>query len=228
MTSPNFDYSSLIHADDIVRISDEVRYNNKNNIDVFEQSYRLKHKSGQYRWFYDFTNFIRDEHNNLIEVRGYMFDQTVLKQSEYKILSQKQRLNNIIEATNLGTWEWNVISGEVIFNEQWASIIGYTLEELSPISINAWNDNVHPDDLEKSNEALQKHFNGEEDYYSIQCRMKHKDGHWVWVLDRGKVIGWTKDGRPEWMFGTHQDINKSKQIEMELKTALKKAADMIE
>ncbi|MEA2059101.1 MAG: response regulator [Thermodesulfobacteriota bacterium] len=130
--------------------------------------------------------------------------------------TQNDRFNNIIEGTNVGTWEWNVQTGEAIFNERWANIIGYTLKEISPVSIDTWMKFAHRDDLKKSDELLEKHFNGELDYYHFESRMKHKDGSWIWVLDRGKVITQDEDGKPLWVFGTQQDITVSKQAEQEL------------
>jgi PAS domain S-box-containing protein len=65
---------------------------------------------------------------------------------------------------------------------------------------------AHPDDLEQSGELLQAHFRGETPYYDCQCRMRHKDGHWVWVHDRGCVVSWSADGQPLMMYGTHADI----------------------
>lgn len=139
-----------------------------------------------------------------------------LKEVLVEVKSQKERLTNIIEGTNVGTWEWNVQSGQTIFNKQWASIIGYSLEEIQPTTIETWLQYVHPEDLKKSDLMLQKHFNGELQHYSIECRMKHRNGYWVWVFDRGKVVSWTNDGKPLWMFGTHQDITEAKLAEMRL------------
>lgn len=116
------------------------------------------------------------------------------------------KLQYIIEGSNLGTWEWNVQTGEARFNARWAEIVGYTLEELAPIDINTWTRLAHPDDLKRSWRLLERHFAGELPYYEFETRMLHKQGHWVWVHDRGKVIEWTADGRPLWMFGTHTDV----------------------
>ena len=143
-------------------------------------------------------------------------DITKRKQAEEEMKSQKERLNNIIESTNLGTWEWNVQTGETIFNEKWANLIGYTLEEISPVSIETWMKFAHPDDLEESGILLNKHFMSEIDYYYFESRIKHKNLGWIWVLDRGKVVSWTEDGKPEWMCGTHQDISKRKELEEKL------------
>jgi PAS domain S-box-containing protein len=126
-----------------------------------------------------------------------------------------RRLRNIIEGTHVGTWEWNVQTGETVFNGTWAQIVGYTLDGLSPISIKTWEGLVHPDDLKKSGELLNRHFSGELPYYDCECRMRHKDGHWVWVQDRGRVITRTEDGKPLMMFGTHADITGRKWAEAE-------------
>jgi len=144
---------------------------------------------------------------------------TALKKAENALLSEQQRLAGILRGTNAGTWEWNIQTGETTFNSRWAEIIGYSLDEISPISIETWIKFTHPDDLEKSNQLLQANFSGELDYYECEARMKHKNGSWVWILDRGKIVSWTKDNKPLMMMGTHQDISRTKETERELKTS---------
>jgi diguanylate cyclase (GGDEF)-like protein/PAS domain S-box-containing protein len=141
----------------------------------------------------------------------------IATQMNADLMYQAQRLTNILEGTRAGTWEWNILTGETHFNENWAKMIGYELKELEPISINTWLKFVHPEDAQISETLLAKHFSGESAYYEFEARMKHKDGHWVWVLDRGKVTSWSPDGMPLLMSGTHQDINERKQLEFELK-----------
>jgi PAS domain S-box-containing protein len=152
-------------------------------------------------------------------------DITERKKAEEALKNDRQRLANIIEGTRAGTWEWNVQTGETIFNEQWAEIIGYTLEEISPVSIETWMKYAHPDDLQKSEELLERHFLRESEWYEFESRMIHKKGHLVWVLDKGKVASWTDDGKPLWMFGTHQDITNQKRAEENLAAALKRVQE---
>lgn len=140
---------------------------------------------------------------------------TERKQVEDELRRERQRLASIISGTNVGTWEWNVQTGEILFNERWANIIGYTLEELAPISIETRMKFTHPDDLKASGELLKKHFQGDLDYYDFEVRMQHKNGTWVWVLDRGRVSTWTEDGKPLLMMGTQTDITQRKQAEKE-------------
>ena len=145
-----------------------------------------------------------------ILLKATVRDITDRKKSENIFKSEHQRLNNILEGTQAGTWEWNIQTGETTFNEKWAQIVGYTLEELAPVSINTWLALAHPDDMKHSGLLLEKHFSGELPYYDCECRMKHKDGHWVWVHDRGKIVTFSDSGKPLMMFGTHQDITDRK------------------
>ncbi len=139
------------------------------------------------------------------------------KMAEEALQISKWRMESIIQASFIGTWQWNVQTGETIFNELWAEIIGYTLDELAPISIKTWEALVHPDDLKQSAMLLEQHFTGELPYYDCECRIKHKNGQWVWVRDRGSVISFTGDGKPLMMYGTHTDITQRKQSEEALK-----------
>lgn len=147
----------------------------------------------------------------------YSIDVTKREQTNKETEVIKKRLENILYGTGVGTWEWNIPTGEVIFNERWAEMIGYTLGELQPVSIQTWINYVNADDLEKSNNEITRHINGETDQYECESRMKHKNGDWIWVLDRGKIISRTEDGKPLLMYGTHLDITERKKSELQLK-----------
>ncbi|MCG3665016.1 PAS domain S-box protein [Aliarcobacter butzleri] len=216
MLSVYFNYMDLIHPDDINKVQKEVQDFIENGINNFEQSYRIKMKDGVYKYFYDYTNLIRDEHNSVTRIVGYMFDQSNLKEKEDSLIIERNRLANIITGTNAGTWEWNVQTNEVIFNEKWAQMIGYTLDEISPTTINTWMRFVQPDDLEKSKQLLRRHFNKELDYYESEMRMKHKNGSWIWIEARGKVISWNEKDEPIIMMGTHIDVTKEKTLIQEM------------
>ena len=146
-----------------------------------------------------------------------MIDITDLKTTEQILREERQRLASIIQGTNVGTWEWNIQTGETTFNDIWAKIVGYTLNELAPVSIKRWEALAHPEDIKQSSDLLERHFSGELPFYDCQIRMKHKEGHWIWVHDRGKVITRTNDGKPLMMFGTHTDITNRKQAEETLR-----------
>lgn len=153
---------------------------------------------------------------------------------EQELEINQNHLKEIIWGTHAGTWEWNIQTGQAIINDLWADIVGYTLDELSPTSIDTFTKLIHPDDVKKSQDLLEKNFSGELEYYEFESRMRHKNGDWVWVLDRGKVVEWTEDGKPLRMSGTHTDITKRKlaeeslrESEQEINLILKTVPDMI-
>jgi len=133
-----------------------------------------------------------------------------------QIKNQTSILEMIIYGTSAGTWEFNVQTEEIHVNERWCEMIGYSYEELHPRTLNDWKALVHPDDLVVATEALNAHFIKEKDDYSVEIRMRHRDGHYIWVFDKGKVSKWDEYGNPLMMFGTHQDITEKKEKEIEL------------
>ncbi|MGC4065855.1 MAG: PAS domain S-box protein [Polyangiaceae bacterium] len=144
-------------------------------------------------------------------------DITDRKLIESKLIDEQRRLASIIEGTNAGTWEWNVQTGETRFNDKWAEMLGYEIAELGSTSVDTWSQLVMPEDLIKANELLERHFAGKDSFYECTIRMKHKDGHWVWVHDQGKVVSTTEDGKPLMMFGTHMDFTRHKRSEEALR-----------
>ena len=123
-----------------------------------------------------------------------------------------RRMERILESSQLGTWEWNIPTGQAVFNEQWAQCLGYSLAELAPVSIKTWEGLCHPEELKQSNRLLERHFAGETPYYDFECRMKHKDGRWLWVHDRGRVLLRAPDGKPLVMVGTRADNTERKRL----------------
>ena len=144
-------------------------------------------------------------------------DVTVRRQAERALREERQHLAYIIEGTRAGTWEWNIQTGETRFNEQWAQIIGFKLKELEPITMDAWLDRAHPHDLLRSEQILAQHYAGALPAYECQVRLRHRGGHWIWILSRGRVQTWTQDGLPEWMFGFDIDISHLKHQEEALR-----------
>lgn len=150
-----------------------------------------------------------------------------LREANIALQVGRQQLEDIIKGANLGTWRWNVQTGEVIFNERWAEMLGYSLEELVPVSIGTWLKLCHPDDLQIAKQLLEKHFRGELDHYETQYRLQGKTGEWISVYARGRVISFTPDGNPLWMSGTHGDITELQRSRMQLQQSEERLQTMI-
>jgi PAS domain S-box-containing protein len=140
-------------------------------------------------------------------------DVTERRRAQRELVEQRQRLANIIEGSGVGTWEWNARTGDILINEAWARILGEDVADLAPLSFDTWERRTHPDDRGPTLAALQRHLAGEVERYEAEFRMRHRDGHWVWLLSRGAVLTRTRTGAPEWMFGTQKDISERKRRE---------------
>ncbi|MHC5068507.1 MAG: ATP-binding protein [Planctomycetota bacterium] len=142
---------------------------------------------------------------------------TMLNVDDLSPEQSRRRLELVIEGTHLGMWDWNPQTNEVAFNDIWAEMLGYDLSEISP-SLDEWQSRVHPDDLAGCYRDIQAHMDGETALYHNVHRMKHRAGHWVYILDRGKVVERDEQGRPIRFTGTHTDISEQKRAEVEARS----------
>ncbi|MFZ5450813.1 MAG: PAS domain S-box protein [Thermodesulfobacteriota bacterium] len=154
------------------------------------------------------------------EVVAFLRDITARKRAEQELHDTRERLELALRSAELGTWDWKVQSGEVIFNDRWAEMLGYTLEEVEP-HVRSWEKLVHPDDLPMVREVLGAHLDDQTPLYETEHRLRHKSGQWVWVLDKGKVIERDAQGKPVRACGTHLDISARKGVEEELNQNLR-------
>ncbi|MDQ1835441.1 PAS domain-containing protein [Massilia scottii] len=183
----------------------------------FDMEFRVRRHDGTVRHVRSVSRALLDGDDGVTGYVGSVEDTTERLQSRRALDEERERQAAIIQGTGAGTWEWNVQTGEARFNDRWAEIVGTTLDELSPTTIQTWANLAHPEDMARSSALLQNHFTGNTPYYECESRMRHRDGHWVWVLDRGKVLTRTAGGQPEWMFGTHLDITARKAQEERLR-----------
>ncbi|MBU2952896.1 sensor domain-containing diguanylate cyclase [Marinobacter sp. F3R08] len=121
-------------------------------------------------------------------------------------LTPEIRLKAILEGTGAGTWEWNIDTGEVIYNERWATMLGYSLEELAPLSFKTWEDLCHPEDLEPARAALARYLSGKAEKFECVNRMLHKSGDWRHIHSRGMLLTDEDGVDTGWLMGTHLDV----------------------
>lgn len=194
----------VIHPDDRDRVAASIQQS-ASTLSIWHDEYRASHPTMGELWLSGSSTPEALDNGDVIW-HGFITDITARKHMELTIERERSRLANIILGTNVGTWELNLKTGETILNERWANIIGYQLAELQPIRINTWTSLFHPDDLVMSQGLLKSHLAGELDYYECDFRLRHKNGSWVWVKSRGRLISRDEQGNPLWISGTHADI----------------------
>jgi two-component system cell cycle sensor histidine kinase/response regulator CckA len=205
----------LIHPDDRDRLSSIFQTGITEELSTFTVEYRIVDKEGMVYSIEGKFDSIRSSEGMIEKIVFVGDDITERKQFQESLTREREVLAMVINGMRAGTWEWYIQSGKTVFNERWAEIVGYTLEELQPVSIQTWIDLCHPEDLKLSDGLLKAHFSGELPYYECECRMRHKTGYWAWILVRGKVVKMTETGQPMLMVGTHVDITRRKQAEAE-------------
>ncbi len=139
-------------------------------------------------------------------------DVTKIHKTNEEIQKLKERMELALLGNNDGIWDWDIIEDRVHFSSRWKEILGYGDDELSDL-YSEWHDRVHPDDIENADLAMQETIDKHKPYYENTHRLRHKDGHWVWILSRAKTQ-YDEHGNAIRMIGTHTDISEEKALQL--------------
>ncbi len=187
----------------------------------------MRHKDGSWIWVKVQGKVTqRNAQGQPAHMLGVGINITERKQMEVQIQESSQQLELAVSASGLGMWNWEVGNGVLALNERWYSILGYTQAE-SMTHIDHWKRIVHAEDLPQLEAALNQHLQGETSSFESEHRLRHKDGHWVWVLSRGKVVSQDKEGKPLRLAGTHFDISERKRLKQEGAGLLRQIENLI-
>lgn len=137
----------------------------------------------------------------------------VRNKNHKKLKKEKASIDNILEATHAGSWEWNIAEQWVKIDDRSKEIIGYSKDELPQMNIKQVYPLVHPVDLKKTFRIIKNLYKKEIEYATIEQRMKHKNGSWIWIQVRGKITAWNESGIPQVMTGIFIDITIQKEYE---------------
>jgi diguanylate cyclase (GGDEF)-like protein/PAS domain S-box-containing protein len=114
-----------------------------------------------------------------------------------------------------GIWEWELASDYVFFSPQLKKMLGYGPDEMNP-HVKTWLDNVHPDDLARVKAILHAHLQGKRSTYQAEYRLRNRNGHYLWVHDKGKVCQRDEQGTPTHVVGMVQNITDYKKLQQQL------------
>ncbi len=148
-----------------------------------------------------------DQNNDLHKVTSALKVTAMLNQE------LQERMELALLGSNDGVWDWNILDNSVYFSPRWKEMLGFDDEEL-PNDVASWADRIHPDDVDETWADVYKNVNGETEYYENVHRLRHKEGHWVWILDRGKTQ-FDENGNAIRMLGTHTDITDEKHMQLQ-------------
>ncbi|WP_253739044.1 PAS domain S-box protein [Halohasta salina] len=181
----------------------------------YDLELRIVTANDRVRWVRTVGSPQFDDDGTITGALGVFQDITDRREREAELREVKERLDLAVEGANLGVWDWDMETDAVTFNEQWASILGFSLDELEP-RLETWENRVHPADMADVEAQLQAHIAGETELYDCEHRMQTKGGEWRWVRDVGKVVDRDDDGSPTRAVGIHLDITEEKESKLYL------------
>jgi PAS domain S-box-containing protein len=147
-------------------------------------------------------------------------DISEIKFSEKQLQAAEERWRFALEGANQGVWDWDLNTDEVYYSESYRRLYGFSPND--PLrSINDWKALIHPDDRKMMDNALEEHLSSEHPFYETKYRIRAKNGDYRWVLARGMLMAFDKEGRPSRMIGTHTDITEQVNAEQHYKTLFK-------
>ncbi|HMN85963.1 MAG TPA: PAS domain-containing protein, partial [Bauldia sp.] len=209
---------NLIHPDDRDRVLAIEDGFDAGRTDVFECEFRVRHRDGHYLWVYDQGRVVaRDAEGRALRKIGTFTDITERRRQADAIVASENRWNFALESARQGVWDYDVATRTSYYSPMWKALLGYRDDEIGIDESGYWLTLVHPDDLPAVMEANERHLRGDTPYFECTFRMAHKDGRWIWILDRGKVIERDSAGNPVRMIGTHTDITPQKEAEQEIR-----------
>ena len=199
-------------GDDRDRVVERMKRLLAGEIDEYSLEKQFFHKNGTPMWTFIAVSLVRDERSgDPLYMIAQMQDISDRKAAEEALEESESRWNFALESAGQGVWDHDYGRRTTFYSPMWARMLGYEPEEISTDS-DAWLALVHPHDLPRLLHQEQVHLTGESEQFESEFRMRHKDGHWLWILDRGKVIARDVDGRPLRMVGTHTDITEHRKL----------------
>ncbi|WP_236200755.1 sensor domain-containing diguanylate cyclase [Pseudomonas pseudonitroreducens] len=153
-----------------------------------------------------------------LELGEALLDHAPHKESE-------QRMALAVDGSGTGIWDRHVPSGEIHYSSAWKSLLGYGEDEIGSRIEDAYT-RIHPDDLDYVQATMREHFEGRSEAYEVEHRLQHKDGHYIWVCSRGKVVERDAAGNALRMLGTTTDITALRGMAEQLRESVELLTDL--
>ncbi|QDG78903.1 hybrid sensor histidine kinase/response regulator [Labrenzia sp. PHM005] len=216
-------WQPYVHPQNLEELNNTLKSLRKDFVEEKTLQIRFWGPGGEWQWF---KTRIRKVHNPTKHDRPFgliLFqDITAEKRAEMMLKDQSSQLAHALNNARQAVWDRDFRTGKTFYSRAWSEMLGYRPEDITD-DPNMWQTLMHPDDLPDVLAADRAHLNGQTERFRQEFRMRHKDGHWVWILDRGQVVERDGQGNPLRMIGTHADITQRVETHAALEASQRKA-----
>jgi diguanylate cyclase (GGDEF)-like protein/PAS domain S-box-containing protein len=206
--------AALVHPDDRALTVEQFSRLIRGEIDQYRVERRYVRKDGSTFWGLASASLLRHEHTGspfytVVQIT----DIDRQKRAEAALAESESRWNFALEGAGQGVWDHDLKNKRAFFSRTWKVMRGFDPDAEVDPSQKAWLARVHPDDRERILEEVRRQDSGEQRYNAFEYRERHQDGHWIWILSRGKPVEWLPDGSPARIIGTDTDITGLKMVQ---------------
>jgi diguanylate cyclase (GGDEF)-like protein/PAS domain S-box-containing protein len=186
-------------------------------VEEFRLETRMRHKDGSPLWVLASASLLRSETTGrplYAIVQVINIDRQ--KRAEEALATSESRWNFALESAGQGVWDHDIRSDDMFYSRVWRSMRGIPEDEYIDPAQDSWLARVHPDDVPGILRTVDKQDSGEDGYDMLEYRERHRDGHWMWILSRGRPVEFDVDGKPLRTVGTDTDVTRLKTVQIEL------------
>ncbi len=207
-------FLEFIHGDDLETVLDDLQSCLVEGR-PFLTTFHIEDSEGNIRLLEDQGIPFHQDGKPLL-ICGFLRDITSRESGPLQWKLQNQQLKLAMIGNELGYWDWNLQTDRIKLDKSWFARLGYSPDEV-PQTMIEWSSWVHEEDLQIIAKRVTKHSQGLSDIHEAELRLRAKDGSWLWVRDRGKIIEWDSQGNPLRMIGTYWNIDQRKKVEESLR-----------
>ncbi|HNA87760.1 MAG TPA: PAS domain-containing protein [Anaerolineales bacterium] len=203
----------FVHPDDLSIVGTEIEkaLNSKERFYSTSLEHRIIFSDGSLGYVAVNIKLERDENGKITRYYGANQDITERKLAEDAVRKAQEQFSLAVAGSNDGIWDWDIENDNIYYSPRWKSMLGYEVHELTR-GFMEWEELIHPEDKEYATKSLEDYLEQRSPEYNVEIRLRHKDGDYRWINDRGKALR-RADGTPYRMAGSHTDITERKLAE---------------
>ncbi len=208
-------WATSVHADDVDDASRRFQAHLAGKEEYYDAEYRIRDKAGRWRWLLERGRVVeRAPDGAALRMVGVCMDIDARKEAELDLLRSRKRLQVVLESARGGMWDLDVTAPEPRHTDFLYRMLG--IEAAQGRESVSWSSRVHPEDGPRVRQAMQRTIDGAAELYEAEYRLRHADGTWRWVLDRGRALERDTAGRAQRLVGFIIEIADPHSLEREI------------